>query len=52
MILTVDIGNTTIALTGIERTGNDYNVIFTEKLSSDFSLSGFDDCQVLEYLKV
>lgn len=51
MILTVDIGNTTIALTGIERTGNYYNVIFTEKLSSDFSLSGFDDCQVFRILE-
>ena len=28
MILTVDIGNTTIALTGMELVDGDYNIIF------------------------
>lgn len=35
MILTVDIGNTTIALTGLECVENDFDVIFTEKIPSD-----------------
>ncbi len=35
MILTVDIGNTTTALTGLRRFDNDYNVVFSEKLPSD-----------------
>ncbi len=35
MILTVDIGNTTIALTGLERVGGDYNIVFAEKMPSD-----------------
>lgn len=35
MILSVDIGNTTIALTGLEHVGGDYNVVFAEKIPSD-----------------
>lgn len=35
MILTVDIGNTTVALTALERSGGDYVVIFSDKLPSD-----------------
>lgn len=35
MILTVDIGNTTIALTGLERVGGDYNIVFAKKMPSD-----------------
>lgn len=35
MILTVDIGNTTVALTGLERADNDFDVLFTEKIPSD-----------------
>lgn len=35
MILAVDIGNTTIALTGLERSGDEYDVLFTEKIPSD-----------------
>ncbi len=35
MILTVDIGNTTIALTVLERSGGDYNALFAEKIPSD-----------------
>lgn len=35
MILTVDIGNTTIALTGLERISGDYNIVFAEKIPSN-----------------
>lgn len=35
MILTVDIGNTTIALTGLERSEDDFDVLFAEKIPSD-----------------
>jgi len=35
MILTVDIGNTTIALTVLERSGSDYNMLFAERKPSD-----------------
>lgn len=41
MILTVDIGNTTVALTGLERVGSDYNVLFAEKLPSDRECKDF-----------
>ncbi|MDE7360547.1 MAG: type III pantothenate kinase [Oscillospiraceae bacterium] len=34
MILTVDIGNTTVALTALERRGDDYEVVFSDKLPS------------------
>ncbi len=53
MILTVDIGNTTIAFTGLKYTGNDYEVIFTKKIPSDINFS-IGNCnpvfQVLEYV--
>lgn len=39
MILTVDIGNTTVALTGLERDENDFDVIFAEKIPSDGNFS-------------
>ena len=42
MILTVDIGNTTIALTGLELVDGDYNIIFAEKIPSEKSRSDFD----------
>lgn len=35
MILTIDIGNTAVAFTALERDGCDYNVIFADKLPSD-----------------
>lgn len=35
MILTVDIGNTTIALTGLERSGDDFDILFADKMPSD-----------------
>lgn len=42
MILTVDIGNTTIALTGLERADGGYTVVFAEKIPSDKDRSDFD----------
>lgn len=35
MILTIDIGNTTVALTGLVRAGDDFNVLSAENLPSD-----------------
>lgn len=42
MILTVDIGNTTIALTGLERADGGYTVVFAEKIPSDKDRSDFE----------
>ena len=42
MILTIDIGNTTVALTGLERTDGDYSIVFAEKIPSDKDRSDFE----------
>lgn len=44
MILTCDIGNTTVALSGVERDGTDYRVLFTVKTGSDRGMTA-EDCQ-------